>query len=265
MDTSRVLTRVLPVMRRCKVLSGTSTTSSWSLPKLPWPLEAEDADHLAGHLLHPAVPGPGPGCCQRVRGARFHQSHKLAAPARSSSSLNSRPSFSCQLPVVSQALLLPTTLDVQLRPLATRVALLARDSGATAADAANLAGDGGGVYFFERRALLAPAGCPGPCAGQGVSAAGWCPGSRSGFAPLGWRRCPSVTMVMTAAHADHDAQDGEEGAHEVAPDGAQREPDGIEEHQCTSCGALRAWRRTGWAFCTSLSITPSTKRTMRLA
>jgi hypothetical protein len=34
-DTSRVLTRVLPVMRRCSVLIGTSTMSSWSLPKAP--------------------------------------------------------------------------------------------------------------------------------------------------------------------------------------------------------------------------------------
>ena len=34
-DTSSVLTRLFPVMRRCSVLIGTSTMSSWSLPKAP--------------------------------------------------------------------------------------------------------------------------------------------------------------------------------------------------------------------------------------
>ena len=37
-ETSKVLTLVLPVTRRCRVLSGISTTSSWSLPNEPWPL-----------------------------------------------------------------------------------------------------------------------------------------------------------------------------------------------------------------------------------
>ena len=37
-ETSSELTLVLPVMRRCSVFSGISTTSSWSCPNEPWPL-----------------------------------------------------------------------------------------------------------------------------------------------------------------------------------------------------------------------------------
>ena len=55
-----------------------------------------------------------------------------AAPARNSSSENTRPSLSFQLPVSNQALLLPIMLLAQLRPLATTV-LAVRASGATAA------------------------------------------------------------------------------------------------------------------------------------
>ena len=39
-DTCSVLTRWLPLTRRCSVRSGTSTVSSWSLPNAAWPLDA---------------------------------------------------------------------------------------------------------------------------------------------------------------------------------------------------------------------------------
>ncbi len=47
-DTSKVVTRVEPVTRRCQVLRGISTISSWSLPKAPCPLE--DSEHTTTTL-----------------------------------------------------------------------------------------------------------------------------------------------------------------------------------------------------------------------
>src|SRR5450830_135454 len=55
-----------------------------------------------------------------------------AAPARCSSSSNTRPLASCQLPVLNHSLLLPLTVVAQLRPLATTVTA-SRPWGATAA------------------------------------------------------------------------------------------------------------------------------------
>ncbi len=57
---------------------------------------------------------------------------QTAAPARCSSSENSRPWANVQLPMVSHSLVLPVMVLLQLRPLATRVPL-ERDWGAAAA------------------------------------------------------------------------------------------------------------------------------------
>ena len=132
MDTSKVFTRVLPVTRRCRVLSGISTMSSWSLPKAPWPLEPSRPmiSHEKAFTRR---------CWPRMSGLFWNSSRcrvepmmHTAAPARSSSGVNTRPCSSFQLPVCSQALVLPITLDDQLRPFATRV-VPERASGATAA------------------------------------------------------------------------------------------------------------------------------------
>ena len=131
-ETSKVFTRVLPVTRRCKVFSGISTISSWSLPNAPWPLDSSTPMMVQENAFTRS-------CCPSTSALFWYSSRSkvepithTGAPARSSSSENARPCASVQLPVCNQALVLPITLEDQLRPSATSVTL-ERASGATAA------------------------------------------------------------------------------------------------------------------------------------
>ena len=67
--------------------------------------------------------------------------------------------------------------------------------------------------------------------------------------------------------ADHDAEHGEEGAQQIALDGAQREHQRVPQHQPAPCccAAVRLPGCVGLALRSSLATKPSTKRTMRCA
>jgi hypothetical protein len=70
------------------------------------------------------------------------------------------------------------------------------------------------------------------------------------------------------ADADHDAQDGQERAQQVAPDRTQGEQEGVQQHQAIlRMTAQRVRLEPGGAGWRSSAIhhAPSTKRTMRRA
>ena len=78
------------------------------------------------------------------------------------------------------------------------------------------------------------------------------PGGGSGGAP-----------AFKEADADDDAEDGQERAQQVAADRAQRDEQGIEQHQ--QLPAVAASGRVGLALASSLAMWPSTKCTRRRA
>jgi hypothetical protein len=123
---------------------------------------------------------------------------------------------SFQLPVMSQSLVLPVTLVVQLRPLATTVAPV-RASGATAATPPIWLAMASASASLKARA--AAAARPHALAGRTMQQVG----AQAGDLVL-HRQRGAVAQGDHGDHgadADHDAQDGQERAQQVAPDRAQ--------------------------------------------
>ncbi len=193
-EISKVPTRWLPVTRRCKVCSGSSTRSSWSLPIAPWPLEASSATITHENCLMRSRSPSGSRCPSSSRATVAPTAH-TAAPARCSPSSNGRPAASVQLAAVSQSALPPITLLDQLRPLATTVCPL-RDSAATARMPPIWAAMASASASLKAGAPPPPP--PGPWRWPGRTISRLLPrlaiwSCTAWVAPL-----PSVTMVITA-------------------------------------------------------------------
>ncbi len=193
MDTSSVFTRVLPVTRRCSVRSGTNTVSSWSLPNAPCPLDAstpttshENAFTRSWPPTASAVPNSSRRTVSPIR--------QTAAPARNSASVKTRPVRTVQLPVSSQALVLPITLVVQLRPPTTAVAA-ARASGATARMPPICCAITSASVSLKAGAPVPP---PGPMRWPGRTCSRLVPRPEIWFWMASVAPLPSVTMVITA-------------------------------------------------------------------
>src|SRR3989338_943043 len=181
-------------MRRCRVLIGISTTSSWSLPKAPWPLETRvpmtsQLIALTRSCAPTALVLPKSSRCT------VWPIRQTAPPARNSSLLNARPPASFQLPVVSQSLVLPITLLLQLRPLATSTEPV-RASGATAAMPPICAAMASPSLSLKAGAL-APLP-PGPMRWPGRTCSRLVPRPEIWFCTAAVAPLPTVTMVITA-------------------------------------------------------------------
>src|SRR3990167_2891931 len=181
-------------MRRCRVLIGISTTSSWSLPKAPWPLETRvpmtsQLIALTRSCAPTALVLPKSSRCT------VWPIRQPAPPARNSSLLNARQSASFQLPVVSQSLVLPITLLLQLRPLATSTEPV-RASGATAAIPPICAAMASPSLSLKAGAPPPPP--PGPMRWPGRTCSRLVPRPEIWFCTAAVAPLPTVTMVITA-------------------------------------------------------------------